>query len=64
MEKILRSAALKIFWQKKKLNEKQYEILMWEKADHMEFSEKIRVLSMRLSRSMKYQSVNISWCFI
>lgn len=35
--------------------EKQYEILM-EKAYHMEFSEKIRVLY-AISRSMKYQSV-------
>ena len=46
-------AALKIFGEE--LNEKQYEILM-EKADHMEFSEKIRVLY-AISRSMKYQSV-------
>ena len=47
-------AALKIFGEEE-LNEKQYEILM-EKADHMEFSEKIRVLY-AISRSMKYQSV-------
>ena len=46
--------ALKIFGEEE-LNEKQYEILM-EKADHMEFSEKIRVLY-AISRSMKYQSV-------
>lgn len=45
--------ALKLFGEKE-INERQFEILM-EKAETMEFSQKIRVLY-AISRSMKYQS--------
>ena len=45
--------ALKLFGEKE-INERQFEILM-EKAERMEFSQKIRVLY-AISRSMKYQS--------
>lgn len=44
---------LKLFGEKE-INERQFEILM-EKAETMEFSQKIRVLY-AISRSMKYQS--------
>lgn len=46
-------SALKVFGEEE-INERQFEILM-EKVEHMEFSQKIRVLY-AVSRSMKYRS--------
>ena len=53
--------ALKLFGEKE-INERQFEILM-EKAERMEFSQKIRVLY-AISRSMKYQSAVFHGCLL